>query len=287
MPTLIARGQYFSQTNVHNPSRFQTVTFRKKFAVALPLERPGDVSKYFTATLKADEALQIDCGDIFQHLGIPPSSFVEGFAVIESPLELDVDTVYTAANGCDSAVSSIHTERVAPRRLQLCQPLNLKLTTGTAPWQVIAESQAGGPLPRPANVYSTLPSGAGYIGGLSKVDLALKPAWWDFQLCFCLCSGAQNVKLNLAAAQVDDEAELFLNGPPSIGTLPLGTAPAATLAAINNAATQHFRPGQNCLRVRLTNKWPNGAGIGLLGSITGADAACPAGVVADTQALPQ
>jgi hypothetical protein len=47
------------------------------------------------------------------------------------------------------------------------------------------------------------------------------------------------------------------------------------LNPINNAATPWFQPGQNILRVKLTNIWAPGAGFALVGSINGADAACP------------
>jgi hypothetical protein len=274
-PTLVAGGRYFSQTNVHNPSRYQTVVFRKKFAVALPFERAGTVSRFFEGRLKPDEALQIDCGDIFGHLGLAPTAFVEGFAVIESPLELDVDTFYTAGVQCDFEVSAIHTERVQPRRLESCNRLDLDLTAGSAPWQVVAESHPGSfPLPRPASVYP-MPGGQA-IGGLPKVDAENAGQWWDFELCFCLCSGAQDVQLNLTAATIDDQADFWLNWKP-IGSLALLGLPATTfsLQTINSAAGGHFQPGQNCLRMRLTNTFPTQAYLRLAGSITGTDAACP------------
>jgi len=278
LPTLAARGRYFSQTNVHNPSRFQTVSFRKKFAVAEPFERAGVVSKYFDARLQPDEALQIDCGDVFQHLQIPSTSYVEGFAVIESPLELDVDTVYTAGTGAAFDVSSIHTERVAFRLVQGCNPLNLNLTSGVATWQVVNEQLPAGSLPRVATTYGNgLVPGSKWIGALPTNKSNVKQ-WWDFQICFCLCTGAQNVKLNLTGAAIDDTADFTLNGNP-IGQLAWtsqGTVSPASLTAINNNASAFFRTGDNCLKIRLTNVSPDIAQLDLAGSITGTDAACPA-----------
>src|SRR5215212_5297591 len=137
-PPLIAKGRYYTDINVHNPSRYQTVGFRKKFAIALPFERAGLVSQFFPADLPPDKALQIDCGDIFKHLSMNPlTSFVDGYAIIESPMELDVVSVYTAGWGVSNDVSSIHIEGVHPRRLEVCAPLNLDLTTGVAPWEVV------------------------------------------------------------------------------------------------------------------------------------------------------
>ena len=63
--------------------------------------------------------MQIDCGSIYRHLGMPVGTFIDGFAVIQigNPrAELDVDGVYTASPG--NGVSSIHTERVAGRITQ-------------------------------------------------------------------------------------------------------------------------------------------------------------------------
>ena len=114
-----APGSYFTTINVHNPALTAAVEFRKKFALAERDERPGRISQWFGAALKPDEALQIDCGSIYRHLGIPIGTFIDGFAVIQigtTRQELDVDGVYTASPG--NGVSSIHTERVAGRITQ-------------------------------------------------------------------------------------------------------------------------------------------------------------------------
>jgi hypothetical protein len=81
--------------NVHNPT-YTTIGFRKKIATALPGEEPGPVSKFFDARLGPDEALEIDCRDIFKHAE-SRANFLKGFVVIESKVELDVVAVYTAA----------------------------------------------------------------------------------------------------------------------------------------------------------------------------------------------
>jgi hypothetical protein len=115
-----APGSYFTTINVHNPALRTAVEFSKKFALAEREERPGRISQWFPAALKPDEAMQIDCGSIYRHLGIAPGTFIDGFAVIQigNPrLELDVDGVYTASP-LNGGVSSIHTERVAGRITQ-------------------------------------------------------------------------------------------------------------------------------------------------------------------------
>jgi hypothetical protein len=113
-----APGEYFTSINVHNPARRAAVRFQKKFALAESSENPGRISEWFRGALKADEAMQIDCVNIYRHLNIPPGTFIDGFAVIEisTKQQLDVVGVYTAAG--NGGVSAMHTERVAGRITQ-------------------------------------------------------------------------------------------------------------------------------------------------------------------------
>jgi hypothetical protein len=116
---ILAPGVYFTAINVHNPN-YTPVTFRKKVAVALPGEKPGRVSSFFDARLGPDEALEIDCPDIRKHAETD-DGFIKGFVVIESPVELDVVAVYTAA-GATGQIETLHTERVSPRRQEVGLP---------------------------------------------------------------------------------------------------------------------------------------------------------------------
>jgi hypothetical protein len=113
-----APGQYFTTINVHNPARNEAVKYQKKFALAESSEKAGRISEWFKGELKADEAMQIDCRNIYAHTNTQPGSFVEGFVVIELPptQELDVVGVYTAAG--NAGVSAMHMERVAGRLTQ-------------------------------------------------------------------------------------------------------------------------------------------------------------------------
>ena len=113
-----APGEYFTSINVHNPARRASVTYQKKFALAESSEKAGRISEWFRGGLKADEAMQIDCVNIYRHLGIPPGTFIDGFAVIETNTrqQLDVVGVYTAAG--NAGVSTMHMERVAGRLTQ-------------------------------------------------------------------------------------------------------------------------------------------------------------------------
>lgn len=111
---VVARGAYYTAINVHNHSK-ENIDFTKKFAIALPGEKAGRISRYFTAALKADEALEIDCPDIAQHLD-SGTQFVKGFAVIQSKVELDVVAVYTAAPNAGGTVAALEIERVPARK---------------------------------------------------------------------------------------------------------------------------------------------------------------------------
>jgi hypothetical protein len=110
---LAAPGTYYTAINVHNPRLQNFITFRKKFAIGLPNQKVGPISPWFTTTLKADEVLQVDCGDIYLKFGIAAGTFIEGFAVIQPDSDLDVVAVYTADGG--AGVSTLHTERVPLR----------------------------------------------------------------------------------------------------------------------------------------------------------------------------
>jgi hypothetical protein len=58
---LVSPGQYFTNINVHNPSPFNKTVYIKRFAIALPEERTGKLSKFFGAVLDPDLAMTIDC----------------------------------------------------------------------------------------------------------------------------------------------------------------------------------------------------------------------------------
>ena len=115
---VVAPGVYFTAVNVHNPT-YAPVVLRAKVAVALPGLKPGPVSEFYQAELGPDEALEIDCPDIFNpeifrfREPMKPG-FLKGFVVIESQVELDVVAVYTAVGG-ERFVETLHTERVPAR----------------------------------------------------------------------------------------------------------------------------------------------------------------------------
>src|SRR4051794_10112377 len=55
---VLAPGQYFTAINVHNPSG-QAITIRKRFVIALPSEKPGPISPFFSTTIPPGAAIEI------------------------------------------------------------------------------------------------------------------------------------------------------------------------------------------------------------------------------------
>lgn len=113
---IVAPGQYFTAINVHNASPTTRAIYIKRFAIALPEEKPGRISEFARGILGPDEAMGIDCENIYKHTGASPGTFVEGYALLYSPSELDVVSIYTAGHG---EVETLHTERVPVRKLVL------------------------------------------------------------------------------------------------------------------------------------------------------------------------
>ena len=91
---------YSTVINVHNPST-QNLTLIKKAVIAQSEdEQRGLVSKFHKDFLAVDQALSINCNDIFD-LYNHTSSFGDGFVVLLSNEKLDVSAVYTTMNSID------------------------------------------------------------------------------------------------------------------------------------------------------------------------------------------
>jgi hypothetical protein len=116
---VVAPGEYFTAINVANPGR-ETAVIRKRFAIALPGERPGPVSTLVTETLRSGQAFDIDCPDIATH--VPVNAFAKGFVTIESAQDLEVVGVYTAAKLTNRELVSEELERVPSRQVALTLP---------------------------------------------------------------------------------------------------------------------------------------------------------------------
>jgi hypothetical protein len=109
---IVAPGAYFTSINVHNPNK-EAVDIEKIFDVALPSEQQGGrIAVPVKASLKPQEAFEIECADIIRHLDQNPKLFWKGFVTLQSSAPLDVVAVYTAAASAAGPVVAFHTERV-------------------------------------------------------------------------------------------------------------------------------------------------------------------------------
>ena len=117
-----ARGSYATTINIHNPGA-QPANFFKKLAFTRPPDeqRPGEVRPIAEDMLRYDEALAVDCPDLWRRIFSidPPGRFFEGFVIIQSAASLDVTAVYTTTavdeNGRPTVHSSIDVERIEER----------------------------------------------------------------------------------------------------------------------------------------------------------------------------
>lgn len=112
----VAPGVYYTAINIHNPNA-DSIFFRKKFALTLPKEQPGPISPFSSHFLVSDQALEVDCNDIFSHTGT--TGFVKAFAIFQSQAALDVIAVYTAV-GSTGRIETMHLERAQPRQCLRC-----------------------------------------------------------------------------------------------------------------------------------------------------------------------
>ena len=133
---VVKPGNYASEINIHNPN-YRPVPLRKKFLVLVNeqnpqnpwiIREPNQVEplKIITMTLGPDYATMDDCNNLW-HLTYPSTALPSplpvfiGYLVILSPLELDVDVVYTANAPGSLTVAptgvSIDVERVTGKRV--------------------------------------------------------------------------------------------------------------------------------------------------------------------------
>lgn len=258
----LPRGRYFTKINIHNFSRCDCVTFRWKVAVGLPRLRVGPISDFSEATLCADEALEIDTGDIMRRLAGAASEHVEGWVVIESPAELDVVAVYGSAQAVDGPVVTFNTERVCPRRLAVCDNFHADISTGVGPWEVkVPGSSVFVPttLSLPLGPWAAPPTGSLWVipGAVQS------PGDYVFRLPFKLCSGFQNPRLELGLL-ADYFANVFINGHQ---IPPVQTAGPNFSSPLSFTASTHFKAGDNELTVVVSNLEKSPVGLALHGTL--------------------
>ena len=125
-----------SSVHIHNPN-YKHVPLRKKFLVLvnqinpqnpLIVREPAQIepTKIMTMTLGPDFATMDDCNNLwtltYPNVPLPsPMPVFIGYLVVLSPLELDIDVVYTANTPGDLATTpdsvSIDVERVTGKRV--------------------------------------------------------------------------------------------------------------------------------------------------------------------------
>jgi hypothetical protein len=288
--TPVAPGRYWTAVNIHNPDKCKDANFRLKIGIAqLSLQSP--VSQYWpivppTLPLRPDGMIELDCPFIraFAALAMsPPPTFIKGYLVIASDIELDVVAVYTGAAG-SAGGNSFHTERVPARCVPVCEDLLLPLDTGIAKWQTTAPAPTGPVVP-----LSGLPTtwvGAQY--GFHWVSQAAGDssnatvAWRRYELCFDLCDGFVRPQAAIPIhVLADSNAEVSMNGtgplgnPGNVGSIANPGYQAPHLLNINPAL---LHAGHNCLRVDVYNKAthpPNPTGFAVTGLLNIARGKCP------------
>ncbi|HEY7665644.1 MAG TPA: hypothetical protein VH934_21210 [Xanthobacteraceae bacterium] len=118
-----APGRYRTVVNIHNPTD-RKIEIARKFALSIqPGEAPGSfsVTPYKSLTLEADQAVAFNCFDL-SNFYCPIDSVcvdftaLDGFLVVNSPVELDVVAVYTAHPKAGE-VSTLNAQTIAARRM--------------------------------------------------------------------------------------------------------------------------------------------------------------------------
>jgi hypothetical protein len=133
---VVKPGNYATEINIHNPN-YKQIPLRKKFLVLVNenqqppwiIREPQQVEplRVITMTIGPDYATMDDCNNLWTltypagSVPTPMSVFV-GYLVVLSPLELDVDVVYTAnAPGTPPTTAptgiSIDVQRVTGKRV--------------------------------------------------------------------------------------------------------------------------------------------------------------------------
>jgi hypothetical protein len=129
---IVKPGNYATEINIHNPN-YKQVPLRKKFLVMVQngqavANEPAQVEprNIVTMTLGPDFATMDDCNNLWKYSfpAVPPAGpmpLTIGYLVILSPVELDVDVVYTAgapgAFNVDPSSTAIDVERVTGKRI--------------------------------------------------------------------------------------------------------------------------------------------------------------------------
>ncbi len=263
---LLVPGRFLTTINVHNPHEGD-VTIRKRFSFGLGFEQQGPLSQGFSTTLGSARTIDIQCADILNHSNNPQAN--TGYALIESPVELDVVSLYSAANAT-SEVSTVHSERVPAREIAAptftpCPDGNtgVNASTGTATWTV--QPSGGTQVTASTIPAANRPSSWGNVAGATWIGTPPGIASsFTYQTCFCRCrESATSIQLQ-GLADNSVAVSLNANNIYAFGHF-AGNPPLST---VNNPS--FFVPGLNCLRATVTNQAGTPTGLNLMAMITGA-----------------
>jgi hypothetical protein len=133
---LVAAGQYFATVNVHNPADVTAVLKVKVATAGTDAKSAGFVSSFTYVQLGAHQVQKFDCDDIRSlaknpQSGKEPSGLLDGFLVIVTDFDLDVDTVYTGAQ--NGQLKTFDIQRVPERNLNSLPQQTFGNTHGKTP----------------------------------------------------------------------------------------------------------------------------------------------------------
>ncbi len=106
-----APGVYYTSINVTNPNEF-TIDGRKRFSIAHLNQKFGPWTQWVGWALPPGASMQVDCGDIYAHLGVPPGTFIDGFVQFQSPWRFAATAVYTVTDGSRIVSQDVEAKRV-------------------------------------------------------------------------------------------------------------------------------------------------------------------------------
>ncbi|MBX3320381.1 MAG: hypothetical protein KF890_10925 [Nitrospira sp.] len=117
--SVLAKGDYFTAITIHN-ARSQEIRFRRKAIFSVPGEKPSFASEFTFGSLGPDAIVEISCAKICKEVDLPQDSIHKGLFILESPAELDVAAIHTAA-GAGGHVVMFKYDDITPRLIKLSE----------------------------------------------------------------------------------------------------------------------------------------------------------------------